>query len=523
MSIRPTEADASGWPEAGGFSAGFAKFGIRSLGIDVGSTNTKVVLLGIEGDDAVELFTCSFPTPDDPAALVGGVERSIRSALDGCTSWPVAVGIASMAETGVPLDQDGEPVGQLLRWNATATTSRGSALVKRVGAEELFAATGVPPLQKTPLLQFERLRADSPDRWAQFARWAGAGDLVTLALTGQFVTDHTLAGRTLAYRLPPAGDALAEMFDDDLLAEVGLRGEQLPRVAVPGAAAGAVTRVASASTGLPAGTPVFVAGHDHATGAWGADVRRPGERVNSLGTSEALLRIAGRPLDRFAAFTAGMSITRAVSGHHETLLAGSPAAGSLIAALLRGDFSGGAPLAADRLFRIAPTGPFAAMVLPYPLGRQTPAPDPGARLRFVDANGGEVQPRSLPPAALAAAVLEGLCLQLRWMHEEQERISCEPAIGALRLLGGAPTENRAWTQLKTEVLGGPVEIVTAAEPVASSAALLAAVRAGEVNPGARLRRRCGPAPRELDPAQHAAALASFVAAATRSRPPLSAA
>jgi xylulokinase len=514
MSIRPTEADAPVWPEEGGTGPAHTKPSVCALGIDVGSTNTKVVLIALAGDVPHELATASFPTPDDPRALLAGVDRAIRTVLETAPSRPVAVGVASMAETGVPLDENGLPIGALLRWNAAAGSSRPSELVERLGAGTLFAATGVPPLPKTPLLTLERLRVDSPDRMATLSRWAGVADLLTLALTGELVTDHTLAGRTLAYRLPAAGEALGEAFDADLLAEVGLRPEQFPRVAAPGAPAGAVTRDGSTRTGLPVGIPVFVAGHDHAVGAWGADVRTAGKRVDSLGTSEALLRVAGRPLDRTEAFAAGMSVTRTVGGDRETLLAGSPAGGSLIAALLRGDFSGGTPLPADDLFRATLTGAPSAMVLPYPLGRQTPSPDRDARLRFVDADGRGVDPLALTPEALAAAVLEGLCLQLRWMHEEQERITGEPATGRLRMIGGAASSNVAWATLKTEVLAEPVEIVTSAEPVAASAALIAAVRAGAAHPGAALARRSAPVARELDPHIHAAALASFVAAAT---------
>jgi sugar (pentulose or hexulose) kinase len=420
-----------------------------------------------------------------------------------------------MAETGVPLDEDGNPVGAFVRWNRAAS-ARPSPLVERLGPEALFTATGVPPLQKAPLLVLEALRDTEPARWARLAQWAGVGDLLVRALTGRLVTDHTLAGRTLAYRLPPAGVALPQAFDADLLAEVGLTPDQLPDVAVPGEAAGTGTADAAARTGLPVGTPVFVAGHDHAVGAWGAGVRAPGQRADSVGTSEALLRVARAPVDRRAALAAGMSLTRTVSGEFETLLAGSPAGGSLIGALLRGDL-GGAAIDPDDIFRAAPSGMPQAIALPYPLGRQCPAPDPGARLRFVDLRGDDVDPRTLPPRELAAAVLLGLSLQLRWMDQEQQRITGEPAVGALHVVGAAASANPAWMRLRTDVLGEQLEPGTSAEPVAAAAALLAAVRAGAVDPHTVLPSTSPIPAAPIPPAEttgSADAFAVFVAAAT---------
>src|SRR5690606_16735969 len=156
----------------------------------------------------------------------------------------------------------------------------------------LFAATGVRPSGKVPLATWAYLRDEEPDRWVAMRRWAGAADLVVLALTGRLVTDHTLAGRTMAYRLPEPGADLPAGFDPDLLAAVGLRPEQLPEVAGPATAG--VSVGADRPWGLHPGTPVVVAGHDHQVGAWAAGVREPGEVADSVGTAESVIRVVGR-------------------------------------------------------------------------------------------------------------------------------------------------------------------------------------------------------------------------------------
>jgi xylulokinase len=417
------------------------------------------------------------PTPADPDALVRLVRNGIAALTGGVTV--AAVGIASMAETGVALDADDRPVTELLRWDARRGTADADRLAEAYGRAELFAATGVRPAGKTPLATWAWLRRARPAAFRRMARWAGVADLVCLALTGRLVTDHTLAGRTMAYRLPAASAALPPGFDADLLAAVGLRPSQLP----------AIDPVAPALPGvLPAGTPVVVAGHDHAVGAWASGVREAGGVADSLGTAESLVRVLGRPVDRDSVAEQGMSLVRTVGGR-EALVAGSPAAGAALdrglADLVRDDppvpgraaSSPGPPADTagrprrDALLAAAsalPERPTGLLVLPYPAGRQCPEPDPSARLRVVGRGS---------PAELARALVEGLAFQARWMYEAQRDLA-GAADGPLTVLGGGGTD--LWPRLKAAVSPVPVRHVTAVEPVATGAALLAAYRAGLV-------------------------------------------
>ncbi len=315
---------------------------LHALGVDVGSTNVKVVLVRIGPEPApvagsgaasrtvTEVVVRSAPTPSSPDALVRAVRDLVRDALAGRPA-PVAVGITSMAETGAALDADGRPLTELVRWDGRRGGPDAEGLAEHLGRVELFRATGVRASAKVPLVTWAWLRRTEPHLWRRVARWGGVADLVALAMTGDLVTDHTLAGRTMAYRLPPAGVPVPDAFDADLLAEVGLAPEQLPRVARPGEPAGPLVDDAFVAAGIPAGTPVVLAGHDHAVGTWAAGVRAPGDRADSIGTAEAVLTVLGGPVDRPAVAREGMSLVRTTAGTHEALLAGSPAAGAMVA------------------------------------------------------------------------------------------------------------------------------------------------------------------------------------------------
>jgi len=466
------------------------------VGIDLGTTNTKVALVETSSSAVRVRAVASAPTPA-PADLAITVSALLRRVLDGAPA-PDVVGIASMAETGVPLDASGVPIGDWLRWDGHRAVVEAEDLSHRLGWAALVAATGVRPSAKVPLATWAWLRTNRPETWSAMARWAGAADLAGLLLTGRLATDHTLAGRTMAYRLPPPGAELAGGFDAELLSDVGLRPEQLPDV-VTGGIAG---RVSDPAFGLPIGTPVVIAGHDHAVGAYAAGVRRPGDVADSLGTAEAIMSVVAVPPDPIEVARAGMSAVVTVSGIHRAVLAGSSTAGAVVQWWLEHEGGGVDP---DELFaqvRELDRRPSEVLVLPYLSGRKTPDPDPSARLRIIG--------RSDQSAAyLARAMLEGLCLHARWIAQEQFRLAGLLA-PPVTVFGRPVTANPAWMQVKARVMPWPLRLVTEPEPVAAGAALLAAERAGLVSSAPALDQRPAPPPGGAD---YDESFARFVAAA----------
>ncbi|MDC7120379.1 FGGY-family carbohydrate kinase [Cellulomonas fimi] len=449
---------------------------LTALGVDVGTTNTKVALVDVTGPRVLAVASAPTPPPRHAADVLAGLVARVLPAGPA----PVAVGIASMAETGVPLGPDGTPRGDWLRWDGHRAGVEADALAARIGRADLFAATGVRTSAKIPLATWEWLRTHDAEALhtrggaGAVGRWAGAADLVGLLLTGRLATDHTLAGRTGAYRLGRPGD-LPTAFDADLLAEVGLRPSQVPEVLAPGELLGGVVDGRSTAAGLARGTPVTVAGHDHPVGTWAAGVRRPGEAADSVGTAEAVCTLIDGDPDPEPVRTAGMSLVRTVTGEHAALLAGSSSAGAAVAWWLR-TYAPDADLTA-LMAEVVALGdvPLDVLVLPYVAGRQTPAPDPAATPSVV----GDLSGRT--PAEGLHALLAGLALQARWMLEEQGRLAGGAAPSSVAVLGGPMSANPAWLRLKARVGSSPLRLVAEREPVAAGAALLAALRTGALD------------------------------------------
>ncbi|MGN6272661.1 MAG: FGGY family carbohydrate kinase [Protaetiibacter sp.] len=450
------------------------------MGIDVGSTNVKATVVALDGSRVRELAVVERSTAGlEAAELVDAALAAATEALAACPGPLLAIGVASMAETGALVDASGRASGPLIRWNRAGDPRARLALARDLDPSWLHARTGAPLTPKLPLLSWaELVRAGLPPR----ARWAFAADLIGAALTGRVATDHTLAGRSGAYRLPAPGEPLPPDWDAELLAALEVPRALLGGVLAAGEAIGVVDR------GLPdaVGVPVYLAGHDHAVAARGAGAVGPDVVVHSLGTTEAVLALAadGVAVDRTAAGMQGISVVRSVDGDREGVLAGSPAGGALIADWRRRASAAGVD--PDGLLA-APPPHGSALALPYPAGRQCPAPDPGAGYELLDADPND-------PAAELAGILRGLAAHGAWMRDAVVDLTGSSPATRVVATGAPVRRNDRLAGLMAALAGRALSVVDLSAPVAAAAAAIAAERAGHLAPCAAPFRIAEPAP-----------------------------
>lgn len=466
-------------------------------GIDIGSTHCKALLCTPTGSVVAR---AQRPTPRnadglsyDAAELTSAALGALTDCVRAAGRAPDTIGLTGMAETGVPLDRHGAPIGPVLAWSDPAPAPHAERLARTHGAAALHARTGVLPSAKVPLARWCWLREHHPERLSRMRQWAGAAELVARSLTGRVGTEVTFAQRTMAWE--HGSGTGSGRWNAELLAEAGLTPAQMPHVHGPGRPVGAVTRSVARSLGLRAGAHVVVAGHDHLVGAWISGARGAGRAADSMGTAEAVLTVSDAPPDPARAAAEGMSWGRHVDGTHWVTLAGMSASGALVEwfcdrflhpagaaqaavdgrAHSRGGVTepaaGGVPSADERTARYrdfarlveqsaaaegqSPAPPTGITVEPYLQGRSAPRPDPAARLAvhgMASRHG---------PADLALALLEGASYHARWMAEVQAELA-GAVPRAVTLLGGS-TRQRTWTALKAAVSPWATEVCTEAE------------------------------------------------------------
>ena len=254
------------------------------LGLDLGTSAIKATLVGLDGvrvagssvrSPFAQTTDGSAPTSID--ALLGAVHALLRDLspwLDGV----VGVGVAGLGESGGWVDTDGVADVPMLVWHDKHGRATADRLVAALGQTELVRRTGRRARSWTTLSKIGWL-AEQGVRPS--GRWTGAPGLVVWMLTGEVAQEPSLAATSGAY------DPARGRYDDELLALAGVTVDWAPLVRA-GTGVGVVTRAAAAGTGLPAGVPVTIAGHDHPVSVVGAGAR-PRMVTDSMGTGEPLI------------------------------------------------------------------------------------------------------------------------------------------------------------------------------------------------------------------------------------------
>lgn len=420
------------------------------LGIDVGTTATKAVLVAPDGQllaAAARPYVDGRDSPHPPDWWDGVVE-AVREVGRGAAGAEIgAIGVCGRGGGLALLDHGGEAIA--LPWAEVLAEAR--------------QITGPPRPRYPRLARWGALVAAARRVDATVAARLHAvltvKDYVNLRLTGRRGTDPFSA----ACRRWPADRSAYGFLPAALLAPIR----------APDARLGGLEREAAAALGLPAGTPVAVGGHDGVCANIGAGMLEEGEGCLTLGTLGVVrVNTAGpvRPSPRLATFTYPFLGGLWTSGGDVA------SGGSALVWLARtlglydGSPAGFAEAHArlDRLAAAAPAGSEGVVFLPYLHGMLSPAQRPGAAGAYAGLRAEH------GAAHLARATMEGVALALRDILERLEARRA-PA-KTLRLTGGG-TRSPVWPGIVASVVERPLGLV---EPEASArgAAILAAVASG---------------------------------------------
>ena len=164
------------------------------VGVDVGTTRVKAAVVNLSG---AELASAGAETPwvvhgshveMNAVDLIGTVRTVIAEALDQhADDHVIGVGVTSVGESGVLIDEHGDPAAPVVAWY----DQRGDVELIAKELPELVARTGVrfdpvATIFKLP----ELLRRGDAARWLSLAEW------VVRQLGGDEVAEMSLAGRT---------------------------------------------------------------------------------------------------------------------------------------------------------------------------------------------------------------------------------------------------------------------------------------------------------------------------------------
>lgn len=273
------------------------------LGLDIGTSRTKAVLLDAGGRD-VGAATVATPFVSTGGRVEMEVDallaclRAVLADLGDRRRGVVAAGVAGMAESGAPLDAGGRPQASVIAWHDERGAEAVAALEREFGSE-LAWRTGQAPNTKMTAAKLGWVVANGV---GEVDRWLGVPELAVHALTGASATEHSLASRTGCY------DVLTRRWMPEVATALGFSTVVFAPVRAAGSVMGTVSDAGAAWSGLPAGVPVTIAGHDHLAGMAGAGVG-PDDVADSVGTAEAVVARSAAPPDMAAAAAAGAAVS----------------------------------------------------------------------------------------------------------------------------------------------------------------------------------------------------------------------
>jgi len=444
------------------------------VGIDFGTTNLKAVVFEPTGK---VVAGASLPTPThydarpgwayyEPEEMWQTTAAVLRNAIAKVDrpARIVSVAVASIGETGVPLDAHGHPTYEAIAWFDARTTPQAEWLDATIGRDRIFALSGMSLQPIFSLCKLLWLRQQAPEAWSRTVRWLNTADYIAYRLCGVAATDYSLACRTLALNLRQI------QWADDLLRELDIDPALMAPLTPGGTRLGPVTAEAAAQTGLPVTASVAAGGHDHVCGALAIGVTQPGTMLNSMGTTEGVFLPIAAPLTDPEFGRQGYN-----QGVHT--LGGYYAFGAHYTAGACIDWfreSCAAKTDYDTLIAEAeqvPTGSRGVFFLSHLRLANAPYDDTKARGAFIGLTTGAKRD------ALFRAVLEGIAMETRLTVEPLVRYAGLAQIDQIYAIGGG-TRNRLLMQIKASIQKQSIYVMSIDESTALGAAILGGIGAG---------------------------------------------
>ncbi|HEX6444095.1 MAG TPA: FGGY family carbohydrate kinase [Streptosporangiales bacterium] len=439
------------------------------LGVDLGTSGVKVVLLDLDGRVRAEAsreypveVTGSGAAETPPESWWDATVAAVGEALGSGPFDVAAVGVDGQMHGLVLADADGVPTRPAVLW--PDTRARGEVAAWEALPEPALRRLANPlvPGMFGPMLRW--VRRHEPAAYERSRIALLPKDWLRHRLTGGFATDPSDASATLLWDVP--GDGWAR----DVAAAVGLDPVLLPAVRPSAEPAGAVTAAAASALGVDAGVPVATGAADTAAALLATGLTDAADLQISVGSGAQVVRPLSRPAGVARPRT---HVYRAATPSGWYAMAAVQNAGIALDWVRRV-----LGLSWDELYALR-GGPGAGGVtfVPYLTGERSPVLDPDARGAWVGM--GLATNRS----GLARAAVEGVAFAVR--HALEALPGDAPA--EARLTGGGAALP-AFRTLLADVLGIPLRPMSLRSASAVGAARLAAAAADLPVPATAISR-----------------------------------
>ncbi len=274
--------------------------GPLALALDLGTGGCKASLWSADGRAVAETVV-SYPTrhpgpgraeqrPDDWWDAVVSATRTVVADVPGARDAVVGIALSGQSLGVVQVDAAGELVARDTPiWSDTRGRTR--RILDRIDEDEWYLRTGNGfGAALYPVFKTQTMRAEDPEGWVRTRALLGSKDWITLRLTGEIATDHSMASGSGAYDLT-RGD-----YDDAILDAAELDRALLPVPRESADVVGTLRPAAAEALGLPVGVPVHAGAVDNAAMALGSRGTTDGRIYAALGSSSWMTVTSSAPV-----------------------------------------------------------------------------------------------------------------------------------------------------------------------------------------------------------------------------------
>jgi sugar (pentulose or hexulose) kinase len=441
------------------------------LTLDVGTSSARGTLFSIRGErlcSASHAYAPDYYNDGRVRQSPSSFSTAVLDVLTRCSGYNekqgsslLGISLTSQRASVIPVDREGRALCDTVMWQDKTSHRECDEIKVRAGGKEVYAVTGlrIDPYFSAPRIMW--LRNNEPDLFAAAATFMGVQDYVAFTLTGRRVSDHTQGCRTL---LMDVGNLC---WSRRMLEVCSIEEDRLPELLPPGSVAGTILPEIAGATGIPAGTPLFLAGGDQQVAAVGMGVLDPGSVEANTGTGSFMITPVQKPL--FHPEERTLCSVSAVPGQW-VAEAGVLTTGILYSWFSREFVADEGFSAINALVSESPPGANGILALPHFKGSAAPFWNPYAKGLFFNITLANTR------ADMARAVLESIVLEMG-ANLNLLRSILPDEVREVVAAGGL-TKFEHFNQLQADVFGTPVKVPAASEASTSGALICALVGLG---------------------------------------------
>ena len=265
------------------------------VGIDVGTTNLKVAVVGEDGQvagraqRALPIERNGTHAEQDSEAMWRTLLDAIRAAVGARGDEVASIAVCSQYSSIVPVDSDVRPVAPMLMWQDQRGTDHSFDIMAR--EESAFMTFverhGIPPIGSgLSLGHILHYQLDRPEVHAHTRAYLEAMDYVTARMTGRITaSQHSV----FMYQLCDNRTLGATRYDDDLVKLAGVDPSRLPDLVAVDATIDTLDPSVASELGLSDAVTVHAGTNDTAAVAIATGAFTPGRGGLAIGTTSVLV------------------------------------------------------------------------------------------------------------------------------------------------------------------------------------------------------------------------------------------